>query len=206
MTSTATCCRSPTRSAGPPPCRSTTCQGRSWRQQLIDAGATRVVLDAAGGTVERRDSKGALRLAVTDALRRPLRAWARDTRQRARPPCAERSSTATTQPKPVSPGRRRPLPTCSAAPTTPTTRLAGSKPPVTTSTATCWKRPAAPSPPRVLMSALPGPAGDWANAFYQADWQPAPGQTLDQHASPLLDTTALHHQHQHMTRSPGPPP
>ena len=42
----------------------------------------------------------------------------------------------------------------------------------------------------MLVSALPGPAGDWANAAYQADWQPAAGQTLGQHADPLLDPTA----------------
>ena len=40
---------------------------------------------------------------------------------------------------------------------------------------------------QVLLSALPGPAGDWASAFYQVDWQPGPRQTLAQHADPLFD-------------------
>lgn len=51
---------------------------RRWRVDSIDAGRRDVVLDAAGNTVEGRDSKGALTLHGYDALRRPARLWARD--------------------------------------------------------------------------------------------------------------------------------
>ncbi|MGH8072403.1 MAG: hypothetical protein ACRERE_45645 [Candidatus Entotheonellia bacterium] len=49
----------------------------------IDAGLRRIVLDAAGHEVERRDSKGALILQAHDRLRRPVRLWARDDLQSA---------------------------------------------------------------------------------------------------------------------------
>ncbi|WP_291409029.1 SpvB/TcaC N-terminal domain-containing protein [Actinophytocola sp.] len=44
----------------------------------IDAGERRGVLDAAGGPVEQRDSKGALTLYAYDVLHRPDWTWARD--------------------------------------------------------------------------------------------------------------------------------
>jgi hypothetical protein len=44
----------------------------------IDAGTRRVVLDAAGNELERRDGKGALVLRAFDVLNRPLSLWARD--------------------------------------------------------------------------------------------------------------------------------
>ncbi len=48
------------------------------RIENIDAGVRRTVLDAAGNTVEGRDSKGALVLSAYDDLNRPVRLWARD--------------------------------------------------------------------------------------------------------------------------------
>jgi RHS repeat-associated protein len=48
------------------------------RTESIDAGVRKTVLDAAGGTTEERDSKGALTLHGADNLNRPLRLWARD--------------------------------------------------------------------------------------------------------------------------------
>jgi len=48
------------------------------RIESIDAGLRRMVFDAAGNEIERRDSKGALMLQVNDALLRPIRQWARD--------------------------------------------------------------------------------------------------------------------------------
>ena len=48
------------------------------RIENIDAGVRRIVLDAAGNEVERRDSKGALILQAYDLLQRPVRLWARD--------------------------------------------------------------------------------------------------------------------------------
>jgi len=44
----------------------------------LDAGVIRTVLDAAGSTVEQRDSKGALILRAYDNLNRPIRLWAKD--------------------------------------------------------------------------------------------------------------------------------
>jgi RHS repeat-associated protein len=51
------------------------------RIENIDAGLRRIVLDAAGNEVERRDSKGALILPGYDVLQRPIRLWARDDGQ-----------------------------------------------------------------------------------------------------------------------------
>src|SRR5215218_8254733 len=51
---------------------------RALRTEQLDAGPRRIVLDAAGNPVERRDSKGALGLNAHDALNRPVRLWARD--------------------------------------------------------------------------------------------------------------------------------
>jgi RHS repeat-associated protein len=48
------------------------------RIESIDAGVRRVVFDAVGNEVERRDSKGALILQSYDALHRPTHLWARD--------------------------------------------------------------------------------------------------------------------------------
>jgi RHS repeat-associated protein len=164
-------------------------QGHPWRQQLIDAGATRVVLDAAGNTIESRDSKGALRLAAVDLLCRPLRAWARD-RTVGTPTLREAyvygDDQAETGLQPADAASAnllgRPYHTYDEAGRAETTsydpdgNLLGQT-----------RRVLATS---VLMSTAPGPAGDWANAYYQADWRPAHGQTLAQHADPLLDTTA----------------
>jgi RHS repeat-associated protein len=51
---------------------------RRWRMDSIDAGRRDTVPDAAGATVETRDSKGSLTLAAFDLLHRPSRTWARD--------------------------------------------------------------------------------------------------------------------------------
>jgi RHS repeat-associated protein len=51
---------------------------RPWTTELLDAGETTTVLDAAGNPLERRDAKGALVLRAVDALGRPTRLWARD--------------------------------------------------------------------------------------------------------------------------------
>jgi RHS repeat-associated protein len=48
------------------------------RLESIDAGLRMTVLDAAGGVIEQRDSKGALILHSYDPLHRPVRLWARD--------------------------------------------------------------------------------------------------------------------------------
>ena len=48
------------------------------RVENIDAGVQRLILDAAGNEIERRDRKGALLLQAYDVLHRPTRHWARD--------------------------------------------------------------------------------------------------------------------------------
>ena len=162
--------------------------GRAWRQQLIDAGTVRLILDAVGTTVERRDDKGALDLAVFDALRRPLRAWARD---RANSTPTLRGAVIYGDDQAESgllPGAAaaanllgRPYHAYDEAGRVETTSydLDGN----------LLEKIRRVLGAQVLLSALPGPAGDWANAAYQADWQPPAGQTIDQHAEPLLDPT-----------------
>lgn len=51
---------------------------RPLRIVSMDAGVRRIVLDAAGNEIERRDSKGALILRAYDKLNRPTHLWARD--------------------------------------------------------------------------------------------------------------------------------
>ena len=51
---------------------------RPWRIKSIDAGLTRMVLDARGSEIEWRDAKGALTLHAYDRLNRPIQQWARD--------------------------------------------------------------------------------------------------------------------------------
>lgn len=50
----------------------------SLRTESIDAGTKRIILDAIGNAIERRDSKGALILQTYDVLNRPIQLWARD--------------------------------------------------------------------------------------------------------------------------------
>lgn len=51
---------------------------RPWRNDSIDAGLRRMVLNVLGNEIERRDGKGALILQAYDRLQRPVRLWARD--------------------------------------------------------------------------------------------------------------------------------
>lgn len=51
---------------------------RTLRHESIDAGSRRLVLNAAGNEVERRDGNGAFVLQTHDLLQRPVRLWARD--------------------------------------------------------------------------------------------------------------------------------
>ncbi len=47
------------------------------RMESIDAGMRKTVLDAVGGVIEQRDSKGALLLHGYDSLNRPIQLWCR---------------------------------------------------------------------------------------------------------------------------------
>ena len=134
-------------------------------------------------------ASGAMRLAVVDALRRPLRLWARD-RAAGTPTLREAfvygDDAARERARRGGGGRRQP-----ARPPLPELRRGR---PGRDSRLRPGRQPAGEDPQilaaSVILAALPGPAGNWAGAAYQADWQPAAGQTLDQHAGPLLDATA----------------
>jgi RHS repeat-associated protein len=163
--------------------------GRSWQQQVIDAGTVRVVLDSGGSTLERRDARQALTLAAFDALRRPCRSWARDraadlpTLRQAVIYGDDRAESGLTPARAAAANLLgRPYQTYDEA-----GRTGASSYDLDGNLLEKTRRTLAAS---VLVSALPGPAGDWANAAYQADWQPAAGQSLGQHADPLLDLTA----------------
>jgi RHS repeat-associated protein len=51
---------------------------RVLREESVDQGVRRIVFDAAGREIERRDSKGALVLQAYDRVNRPERLWARN--------------------------------------------------------------------------------------------------------------------------------
>jgi RHS repeat-associated protein len=53
-------------------------KNRRLRMENIDSGVRRLVLDARGSEIERRDSKGSLALRAYDSLNRVVRVWARD--------------------------------------------------------------------------------------------------------------------------------
>jgi RHS repeat-associated protein len=149
---------------------------------------TRVVLDAAGGTMERRDASGAMRLALADMLGRLLRLWARDA-PTGTPTlrgafvygddAAQGGLTAAAAAAANLLGRPYRAYDEAGRVETAGYDLDGN---LLTKTRTTLAA-------SVIAAALPGPAGNWSGAAYQADWQPAAGQTIDQHAGPLLDAT-----------------
>jgi RHS repeat-associated protein len=51
---------------------------RAWRNESVDAGLRRIVLNVLGNETERRDGKGTLILRAYDRLQRRSRIWARD--------------------------------------------------------------------------------------------------------------------------------
>lgn len=164
-------------------------QGRPWRQRRGDAGTTRFVLDAAGTTVERRDSKGALRLAAVDALRRPLRTWARD-RAAAAPTLREAYVYGDNQ-------AETGLTPAAAAAANVLGRAYHAYDEAGRAETTSYDldgnlldKTRRVLSTRVMLSCLPASTGSWAGAFYQVNWQPAAGQTLAKHAAPLLDPTS----------------
>ena len=111
---------------------------RSLRTEQLDAGLRRMVLDAAGNTVEQRDSKGALVLHAYDALNRPMRLWARDgTGQPS--PCA-RAGLRRRRRLRADHGTGHRLKHLWASSTSTTTKRACSPSRRTTSRATSWRR------------------------------------------------------------------
>ena len=158
---------------------------RAWRTELLDAGTTRTVLDPLGGVVEQRDDKGALALTDFDMLHRQARRWMRD-----------RTDETPTLREVVVYGDQAALAEPAAA------NLLG-RPYETYDEAGRLRTPAYDFAGNLLekrrqvlrsdllLSRLPGLAGDWSNTAYRIDWQPPAGGTLAAHAAALLDEVLI---------------
>ncbi|HEV2068798.1 MAG TPA: SpvB/TcaC N-terminal domain-containing protein [Acidimicrobiales bacterium] len=169
--------------------------GRKWVNHLLDAAGTRLVLDAAGAVVERRDDKGALTLTQYDRLRRPLRYWARDG---AGEPVTLRGLTlyGDDAASGLTPGAAaasnllgRPYQTYDEAGLLTAVRFdfAGN----------LLERQRQVLKTSVLQSGLPRPGGEWSGRWYKVDWQPPRGKTLQQHAGSMLDPNAYQTSNRH---------
>jgi RHS repeat-associated protein len=157
---------------------------RPWRVERLDAGVTRLGRDAAGEVVERRDAKGALGLVAHDPAGRPLRRWSRDRKgaalglreayiygddQLGGPPAAARDSNLL----------GRPWLVCDEAGTVETSSVD------LNGNVLATRRRVLRTD--LLLSNLPGPAGDWSGTRYAVDWTPPAAQTLAAHANTLLE-------------------
>jgi RHS repeat-associated protein len=162
---------------------------RPWRAQLLDAGTTRTVHDPSGGVIEQRDDKGGLTLGAFDRAHRAIRLWAAD---RATEVPTLRlvtifgddnvSSGLTATDAAAVNALGRPVRAYDEA-----GLLVSSRYDLDGNLLTTTRRVLRTD---VLLSGLPPSGGDWANSSYHVDWQPAAGQSLDQHANTLLDTTS----------------
>ena len=158
---------------------------RAWRHASLDAGVTRTVLDPAGGSVETRDGKGAITLTGYDTGHRPTRLWAADRPGQA--PTLRQVTVYGDQPGAgLTPAGAaagnlmgRPYGSYDEAGlvTTPGYDLDGN---LLTKTRRTLRAD-------LLLSGTPAGPGSWDGTAYSVDWQPGPGQTLDQHAAALLE-------------------
>ncbi len=165
---------------------------RPWRNESIDAGLRRMVLNALGNETEQRDSKGALILQVYDRLHRPNRLWARDDaggqialRQR-----MEYGDAGIPDQAPADRAAMR------------AKNLLGQlhrhhdEAGLTTVTTVDFKGNVLDKSRRVIADApilavfKQAPANGWQVKPFQVDWQPGPQQTLAGRESELLETTA----------------
>jgi RHS repeat-associated protein len=165
--------------------------GCPWRTENIDGGVRRVVYDAAGNEIERRDSKGAVTLFAFDRLQRPTRLWARDDgsspitlRQ-----CVEYGDGG---------GRDQPEPERSAMRAR---NLLGQphrhhdEAGLTTVLAVDFKGNVVDKARRLISDAAilstfdSAPANGWRLTPFQIDWQPAPQHTLADRERDLLEET-----------------
>jgi RHS repeat-associated protein len=158
--------------------------GRPWKVELLDAGATRTVPDAAGAVVEQRDAKGAVTLHGHDTGGRQVRRWARD-----------RQGGALTL-------REATLYGDSSAPDAVAARLLGRPILVLDEAGSIQMRrydmggnvlEAARRLLRtdVLLAGLPSGAGDWSGRVRPVDWTPVGQQSLRERADALLDAEAF---------------
>ena len=162
--------------------------GRTWAGWLIDAGTTRHVHDAAGGTIEVRDDKGALTLSAYDRAHRNILNWAADGPSQD----ATLRNIIVHGDDPDSGLTKNRARTINALGRVLTTYDEAGRASVggydldgnQLSTTRHVLRP------EVLSQALPAPGpGQWTDTAYRIDWQPQGGATLTQHAGELLDNT-----------------
>ncbi len=178
---------------------------RSWRQQLIDAGtrpassSTRPAAPSSAATASRAHASPSL-----DALRRPLRLWARD-RAAGSPTLREAVVYGDdAAPRAGSAARPRPPPTCSAAATTPTTRPAGSETASYDLDGNLLEKTRRVLATSVLLAACPAQPATGPVRPTRPTGSPPPGRPWTSTPAPLLDATALHRQHQLRRARPGP--
>ena len=140
-------------------------------------GCDRSIFDAAGGEIERRDSKGALTCGAYDRLGRLDRLWARDDAAGAvtlRERIEYGDGGDPDQPRPQR-GRGRVAPTGSAPSIATSTRPGSSSSIATTSRATRWSKRAPGHRRRRLLGIFPAggeAAPDWDVAPFRVDWEP----------------------------------
>ncbi len=160
---------------------------RAWRHASLDAGTTRSIYDPAGGVVETHDDKGALTLTSYDHAHRPDRLWAAD-RAGQSPTLRQVTIYGDQAESGLSNADAQTANLLghiyhsydeSGLQQTPAYDLDGNP-------LTAGRRPLNPA---VLISGLPAGAGTWDDTAYIVNWQPGPGDTLDTHASGMLDPT-----------------
>ena len=157
----------------------------------LDGGTTIKIHDAAGNLVEERDATGSLILTSYDALDRPSRQWARDRltspvtlRQRleygdagtAQQPAAERNARAAINQL----GKLRSHADEAGLLEHLAYDLRGN---LLAKTRRVFSD-------ATMLAGLPSAGGEWAGAYFVANWHPADGQTFDQLADQVLDAAA----------------
>jgi RHS repeat-associated protein len=163
---------------------------RAWRIETLDGGRRRIVVDAEGHEIERRDSKGALTLTAYDRLDRQTRVWARDTAEEGialRQRLEYGDAGAPDQP----PATRAVM---RAANLLGQVHRHHDEAGLTTVTAVDFKGYAADKVRRVIADAAilavfdGAPANGWRITPFRTDWEPRPGQTLAAREAELLET------------------
>ena len=181
---------------------------RPLRTESIDAGLRRVVLDAAGHEVERRDGKGALTLQVYDALGRPVRMWARN--QAGRPTTLRQHVEYGDTGRPDQSAADRAA--AAAANLLGRLRRHYDEAGLVVVTAMDVKGNIVEKSRQMIsdeavLAAFAGAAADgWQVTPFQVDWQPDPQQALEGHAAQVLEPTAYQTtaRYDALNRSPAP--
>jgi len=162
------------------------CTGTVWLSWLLDAGSTRTVRDAAGGVVERRDDKGSVTLTGFDNAHRAVRLWAGDrpgqipTLRQVTVYGDNTADSGLTDVQALAANANGQIVTSYDE----AGRIATGGYDLDGNPLNTTRQILQPS----LIMAPPA-AGQWTASAYAVDWQPATGETLTGHASPLLDNT-----------------